>query len=119
MSIIQNYVNELKDINSEIKRIKLLSSELKKRSHLIEKNIIAYLNEKNIPGVKDKDTAIIIENKKKRVNVSKKNAEIECIKILESNGIPNAKNVLNEILNVRKGNNIEMQTVKVTQLKNR
>ncbi len=80
---IQNYVNELKEINTEIKRLKGVTSELKKRSIQIEKNIISYLNEKNIPGVKDKDTAIIIENKKKRINVSKKNAEQESIKILD------------------------------------
>ena len=94
---IQNYVNELKDINTEIKRLKGVTSDLKKRSMQIEKNIISYLNEKNIPGVKDKDTAIIIENKKKRISVSKKSAEQESIKILESHGIMNAKNVLNEI----------------------
>jgi hypothetical protein len=114
---IQNYVNELKDINTEIKRLKGVTSDLKKRSIQIEKNIISYLNEKNIPGVKDKDTAIIIENKKKRISVSKKNAEQESIKILESHGIMNAKNVLNEILEARKGNNIEMQKVKVTDIK--
>ena len=92
---IQNYVNELKEINTEIKRLKGVTTDLKKRSMQIEKNIISYLNEKNIPGVKDKDTAIIIENKKKRINVSKKNAEQESIKILESHGIMKAKNVLN------------------------
>ena len=81
---IQNYVTELKEINTEIKRLKGVSTELKKRSMQLEKNIISYLNEKNIPGVKDKDTAIIIENKKKRINVSKKSAEQESIKILES-----------------------------------
>ena len=48
MSSIQNYVTELKEINIEIKRLKNASSELKKRSMQIEKNIISYLNEKNI-----------------------------------------------------------------------
>ena len=111
---IQNYVSELKEINTEIKRLKGVMSELKKRSTLLEKNIISYLNEKNIPVVKDKNTAIIIENKKKRINVSKKNAEQKSIEILESHGITNAKNVLNQILDVRKGDNIEMQKVKLT-----
>ena len=69
---IQNNVNELKEINTEIKRLKGITDGLRKRSTQLEKNIISYLNEKNIPGVKDKDTAIIIENKKKRINISKK-----------------------------------------------
>jgi hypothetical protein len=116
MSAIQNYVTELKEINTEIKRLKNATSELKKRAMQIEKNIISYLNEKNIPGVKDKDTAIIIENKKKRIGISKKSAEQESIKILESHGIHDAKNVLQEILNARKGNNIEMQKVSITNI---
>ena len=69
---IQNYVTELKEINTEIKRLKGVSSELKKRAMKLEKDIISYLNEKNIPGVKDKDTAIIIENKKKEFPVARK-----------------------------------------------
>ena len=119
MSAIQNYVQELKEINTEIKRLKSITSELKKKSAQIEKNIIAYLNEKDIPGVKDLEVAIIIENKKKRINVSKKNAEQESIKILEAHGISNAKNVLNEILEARRGNNIELQKVKVTEIKHK
>jgi hypothetical protein len=117
MSAIQSYVQELKEINVEIKRLKGRTSELKKKAAQLEKNIISYLNEKDIPGVKDRDVAIIIENKKKRINVSKKNAEQESIRILEANGISNAKNVLNEILEARRGNNIELQKVKVTEIK--
>ena len=116
---IQNYVQELKEINIEIKRLKGRTTELKKQAANLEKNIISYLNEKDIPGVKDRDVAIIIENKKKRINVSKKNAEQESIKILEAHGIINAKNVLNEILEARRGNNIELQKVKVTEIKHK
>lgn len=117
MSTIQTYVQELKDINLEIKRLKNVISEYKKRAILLEKNILSYLNEKDIPGVKDKDTAIIIENKKKRVNLSKKNLENESLRILESNGISNPKLVLEQLLNARKGEAVETQKVKLTELK--
>ena len=75
-----------------------------------------YLNEKDIPGVKDKDTAIIIENKKKRVNVSRKNTESECLKILQSHGIDNAETILKEISEARKGQSVPLQKVKLTEI---
>lgn len=117
MSSIQKSVQELKDINVEIKRLKGLLSTLKKRSMLLEKNIISYLNEKDIPGVKDKDTAVIIENKNKRVNVNRKNAELECLKILQSHGISNAESVLKEISDAKRGQAIPLQKVKLTEIK--
>jgi hypothetical protein len=117
MATLKNSVDELKNINLEIKRLKTLLSQLKNRSGVLEKNIIAYLNEKDIPGVKDKDTAVIIENKKKRVNVSRKNAESECLKILQSHGIDNAETILKEISEARKGQSIPLQKVKLTEIK--
>jgi len=116
MATLKNSVDELKNINSEIKRLKTSLAQLKGRSTVLEKNIIAYLNEKDIPGVKDKDTAVIIENKKKRVNVSRKNTESECLKILQSHGIENAEAVLKEISDARKGQCIPLQKVKLTEI---
>jgi hypothetical protein len=117
MANIQKSVEELKNINSEIKRLKTSLSQLKSRSGVLEKNIISYLNEKDIPGVKDKDTAVIIENKKKRVNVSRKNTESECLKILQSHGVDNAEAVLKEISDARKGQSIPLQKVKLTEIR--
>jgi hypothetical protein len=116
MATIQKSVQELKDINLEIKRLKTLLTQLKNRSGVLEKNILSYLNEKDIPGVKDKDTAVIIENKKKRINISRKNTELECLKILQSHGIDNAETVLKEISEARKGQSIPLQKVKLTEI---
>ncbi len=110
---IQSDVKELKEINVEIKRIREQMSKLKKRGIVLEKNIIQYLNEKETPGLKYQNTAIIIENKKKRIAKSKKEIEAESIEILASQGIVNAKEVLNKILEARRGDKIDLQKVKI------
>ena len=120
MSSIQSSVQELKEINIEIKRLTKKASELRKRATSIEKNIISFLNEKELPGVKDNSTAVIIQNKKKTINRNKKNIEQRSLKILEENGIPiqNAKELLNQILDVRKGEQVELQKVKMQEIRN-
>ena len=72
MSSIQSSVQELKEINTEIKRLTKTASELRKRATYIEKNIISFLNEKELPGVKDNRTAVIIENKKRLLPATRK-----------------------------------------------
>ena len=117
MSSIQSSVQELKEINTEIKRLTKTASELRKRATYIEKNIISFLNEKELPGVKDNRTAVIIENKKKTVTRNKKNIEQQTLKILEENGIQNPKQILEEITKVRKGEQVELQKVKMQEIR--
>ena len=119
MSSIQASVKELKEINIEIKRLRTETSKLRKRATEIEKNIITYLNEKEQPGVKYQNTAIILENKPKRVAKSKKEVENDSLKILENCGIHNAKEVLNQILESRKGDKVQLQKVKIQKIENR
>ena len=117
MSSIQSSVQELKEINTEIKRLTKTASELRKRATYIEKNIISFLNEQELPGVKDNRTAVIIENKKKTVTRNKKNIEQQTLKILEENGIQNPKQILEEITKVRKGEQVELQKVKMQEIR--
>ena len=69
MSSIQGNVQELKEINVEIKRLQNETKKLKKRGQELEKFIISYLNEKEQPGLKYQNTAILIENKAKICSV--------------------------------------------------
>lgn len=113
MSSIQNNVQELKDINNEIKRLQIETKKLKKRAQDIEKNILSYLNEKEQPGLKYQNTAIIIENKAKRVTKPKKDIDANAVKILEEVGVFNAREILSKIAESRKGEQIQMQKVKL------
>ena len=116
MASIQNNVQELKNINTEIKRLQIETKKLKKRAQDIEKNILSYLNEKEQPGLKYQNTAIIIENKAKRIIRSKKDVDSNAIKILEENGVYNAREILNKIKESRKGDEVQMQKVKLQNL---
>lgn len=114
---IQANVQELKEINTEIKRLRGVASELKKRAEIIKKSIIEYLNEKEQPGLRDNNTALIIENKPKRLGKSKKDIEKDSLKILQENGISNAADVLKEILKARSGGEVQIQQIKIQPIK--
>jgi hypothetical protein len=116
MSAIQNYINELKSLNVELKRLNKGAHLIRQRIKEIEKNILEYLKEKEQPGVKYQDMAIIIENKTKRINKSKKDIEEDSIKILEEYGLSNPKEVLEEILRARKGEEIENEKIKIKSI---
>jgi ABC-type uncharacterized transport system fused permease/ATPase subunit len=117
MSAIQNYISELKSLYTELKRLNKAAHLIRQRIKDVEKNVIEYLKEKEQPGVKYQDMAIIIENKTKRVNKSKKDIEEDSLKILEENGINNAKEVLDEIIRARKGEEIDNEKIKIKNIK--
>ena len=111
------YVSELQNLNIELKRIKKTSSELRKKIKIVESNIMEYLKEKQQPGVKYHDTAIVIENKSKRTSKPKKDKEEDALRILEEYGIRDSKNVLEQILDARKGDEIEINKLKIKKIK--
>jgi hypothetical protein len=117
MSSIQSYVSELKNLNIELKRVNKNAFDIRKKIKEVEKNIIEYLREKEQPGVKYQDMAIIVENKTKRANKKKKDIEEDSIRILEENGIRDPKNVLDKILDARKGDEVENKKIKIKKLK--
>lgn len=117
MSAIQNYINELKSLNIELKRLNKAAYLIRQRIKEVEKNVMEYLKEKEQPGVKYQDMAIVIENKTKRVNKSKKDIEEDSLRVLEEYGISNPKEVLNDILNARKGEEIENSKIKIKNIK--
>ena len=114
-SNITELVNELKNINIAIKNYRKQIADLKKRGTTLEKNILTYLNEKDQPGVKHQNVAIIIENKPKKVK-NKQTIEKECMRILQENGITNPKLVLNQITETKKGESIGMQKIKIQDI---
>lgn len=110
-------INELNQVNAEIKRLGDLGRTLKKQAKVIESRILEYLQSKEQPGVKFNDTAIIVENKVKRGSKKTAERENDAIRILEDNGIDNAKQVLNQILEARKGDEEEIKKIKIKKIK--
>ena len=117
MNNIQGLVTELKQLNVEIKRLSKKTSELRKQSKAVESQIVEYLKHKEQPGLKYNDTAIILETKSARTTKKKADMETDAIEILERHGIDNADSVLKEILDARKGDEIEKQKIKLKPIK--
>ncbi len=117
MSLIQSYVNQLRELNIELKRVSKSASDIRKQIKVVEKNILEYLNEKDQPGVKYKDIAIVVENKTKRTGKSKKEKEEDSLRILEEYGISDAKNVLKQLQDAQKGEEVENKKIKIKQIK--
>jgi hypothetical protein len=117
MSSIVNYVNELKSINTEIKRLVKETTSLRKRAKIIEQNIVEFLDAKDQPGVKFQDTAIVVETKSKWAYKGKKDKEEDSLRILEEYGISNPKNVLDELRKAGKGDELQAKKIKITKLK--
>ena len=116
MSIL-NYVNELRSINTEIKRLTQETSSLRKRAKIVEQDIISFLDEKDQPGVKFQDTAIVLETKQKYTYKGKKDKEEDSLRVLEECGISNSKEVLEQLKRAGKGGEFETKKIKITKLK--
>lgn len=116
MSIV-NFINELQSIYIAIAKNNKDNASLRKRSKLIEQNIAEYLESKDQPGVKFQDTAVVIDKRPKWSYKSKKNTEEDSLKILEEYGISNPKEVLDELLKARKGDEIETKKIKIKKIK--
>jgi hypothetical protein len=113
---IKGDVNELNLINAEIKQLGTRSRTLRKKAKEVEARIITYLNEKEQPGLKYNGTAIVIENKNKRASKKSKDREFDALQILKNNGIQNARDILDEIMEARKGQSIPNQKIKIKKL---
>lgn len=111
-------VNELNQLDNEIKRVQSHLKELRIRKQTVESRIIDYLQQKNQPGVKYKGKALVLENKTKRINKSKVNKETDAISILSQYDIPEPEKVLEKILESRRGQAQEVTAIKIKTIKN-
>lgn len=114
--MIKSYVNELNVINAEIKRVSTHLRGLRKKSKEMEEYIINYLRQKDQPGLKYNDTAIVVETKPKRTAKKKAEAEEDAIRILEDYGIDDPKSVLKELLEARRGYEISYDKIKIKRI---
>lgn len=114
---IKTYVNELNQINIEIKRVSQHLRTLRKKSKEMETYIVDYLKMKDQPGLKYDNTAILVETKSKRVAKKKSDAEEDIIRLLEDHGIDDPRSVLQEIAEAKKGQEIEQNKIKIKKIK--
>lgn len=110
-------MRELKNIQSEIKRLNEQLKNLKEKKSTIETNILTYLKQTNQLGVKYEDTVVMIQDKKHRQKINQKDKKEEIIKYLENQGIRDAENFFKDISEKMKGVQETISSIKLTEYK--
>ena len=93
-------------VNSLTQEIKLMNKRLKtlrKQKREAEARIKAYIRAKELPGVKHRGTAILLEEKEQRAPKSNKQRDRDAQEVLRKYGIHDADQVLKELMDARKG----------------
>lgn len=104
MSItIRADVQELENIDLELKRLNKRRKELLDLKKIKEEKIQEYLRERNLPGVKHHDTAVVLKEKDARARKKPKESDADSVAVLERYGVNDPERVLKEILDSRKG----------------
>lgn len=119
MSEIISCVTELKELDLEIKNIKISLSKLNKRKKELEKKVVDYLDKKDQPGLKYKDLTIISEEKDKHCRLKSKEKMEKGYCVLEKYGISNPEKVLKELMENMKGEAITEKKIKIKNTKNK
>lgn len=107
-------VTELKELSTDIKRRAAEISKLRKRKEELEKKITDFLVEKDQPGVKYRDVAVILEkNKYKRLPKKKAQKEEDAINVLKHYGISNAEKIFSEVIETMKGEEVPKNAIRL------
>jgi hypothetical protein len=113
---IKAYVEELENIQYEIKRNNIKNSQHRKRIKELEANITDYLNEKGQLGLKYQGKAIILEQKELRPSKKKKDKEEALISFFQELGVSDPKATYSRFQDVQKQPPVGKTTIKVKKL---
>tara|TARA_Y100000114_G_C11538638_1_gene221562 strand:- start:38 stop:382 length:345 start_codon:yes stop_codon:yes gene_type:complete len=104
---ITTYLSELDSINTEINRLRILLKNLNNKKNILEENVQEWLQNNNQKSISHNGKIISIYNKmsSKRKKQSEKVEDLS--QVLRKYGMNNKK-IINEILEVNKGNKVEI-----------
>jgi hypothetical protein len=114
---ISGYINELNELNIEIKRLTIKIKELKLRANKINSIIQDTLIEKDLPGVKYKGNAYVLEKTTKNIPKKKSQIQTDYIELLENAGVENPHYIYNQLINLKKGDIKEINKLKIKKIK--
>ena len=114
---IKAYVDELDQIQDEIKRNNKRNALLRGRARELERNISDYLAAKGQHGLKYRGRAILVQSKEKRGTKSRKEKESSVISLLQEAGIDDAQELYTKLLDVQKKDPVSETKIKFTKLK--
>ncbi len=102
-SQIVSELNQLKEIDKELKRLSGLSRELKKKKVMIEERVLTYLQKTKRDGVKTQDIMVLAKEKVSRPTKPKETKEQDVQAVLQKVGVRNIEQAYQEILEAMKG----------------
>ncbi len=111
-------MKELKDINTEIKRLGASLKALRDRKKDLENDIIDYLERTGQPGIKYEDLIVLAGERKHRERKNKDEKELDVLTILEEKGIRDSRAVYNEIVEAMRGEQKISPSLKIKEYQN-
>ena len=115
---IRSEMKELKEVNTEIKRLAISLKMLRERKKGLEDDIIEYLNRTGQPGIKYEDLIVLAGEKKCREKKKKEEKELDVLTILEDHGIRNSRETYLEILEAMRGEQKVAPSLKIKEYNN-
>jgi hypothetical protein len=115
---IRSEMKELKEVNTEIKRLAISLKNLRERKKGLEDDIIEYLNRTGQPGIKYEDLIVLAGEKKCRDKKKKEEKELDVLTILEDKGIRNSRETYLEILEAMRGEQKIAPSLKIKEYQN-
>ena len=113
---IKAYVDELEQIQYEIKSNNTRNKLLRVRVKELEINITQFLNEKGQHGVKYKGRSITVEQQERTTCKKKKEKEAVIISLFQDLGISDPKEAYSRLKDVQKGEIIAESKLKFKKL---
>ena len=115
---IRSEMKELKEVNTEIKRLAISLKMLRDRKKGLEEDIIEYLNRTGQPGIKYEDLIVLAGEKKCRDKKKKEEKELDVLTILEDRGVRNSRETYLEILEAMRGEQKLAPSLKIKEYNN-
>lgn len=115
---IRSEMKELKEVNTEIKRLAISLKNLRERKKGLEEDIIEYLNRTGQPGIKYEDLIVLAGEKKCRDKKKKEEKELDVLTILEDRGVRNSRETYLEIIEAMRGEQKIAPSLKIKEYNN-
>jgi hypothetical protein len=114
---LQEYLNEIKSINTELLLIRKTKSNLIAKYKDLQKKVVKILEEEKQPGVKYKDNVILLKEKKTYKHKSKIEKQNDAMSVLSKYGIREPQKLLSELDNAKHGQEIVQNSLKIIKKK--
>lgn len=110
-------VQELESLQMEIKSLQSRIKILKQKEKEVDKRIQDYIESKQVPGIRTKNGAVLVEEKEVRPPKKAMEREKDATSILQKYGISNPDKVLQELMEARKGSPVIKRKLKIKKYK--